>query len=276
MGANVQAVIGDNVLNSVIGGIGPAQSQLYGIFDSGRLSVFLNALRQNNLARILAEPNLVAIDGQPARVLAGGSFPFPVPQAGINGANVITIQFRDFGAILQFLPHVIDDDTIRLDVEPAFSELNFAAGTSVLGTNVPGLNIRSTRTVVELREGQTLAIAGLLSTRTNATTSRVPLLGDLPGLGPFFSRNRIETQESELVVLVTPQLVDALDPDEVSPAPGDWYREPNDCEFYLLGRIEGRTVKPFRATIQELDPFEVMKHHQSEEAWVVGPHGFGE
>jgi pilus assembly protein CpaC len=273
IGANFQARIGNNVINSVVGGIGPAQSQLFGIFDSDRFSIFLNALRQNNLARILAEPNLVALDGQPARFLAGGSFPFPVPQAGLNGANVITIQFRDFGAILQFIPHIIADDAIRLDVEPSFSELNFGAGTSVQGTTVPGINQRSARTVVELREGQTLAIAGLLSTRTNAFATRIPLLGDAPLVGPFFSRNRIETQETELVVLVTPELVDPLDANEVPLGPGDWYKEPNDCEFYLLGRIEGRTGAPFRATIAELDPWGIMRHVQSEQKWVVGPHG---
>jgi pilus assembly protein CpaC len=228
------------------------------------------------LARIVAEPNLVALDGQPARFIAGGSFPFPVPQAGVNGANVITIQFRDFGAILQFVPHIIGDDAIRLDVEPSFSELNFGAGTSVDGTTVPGINQRSARTVVELREGQTLAIAGLLQNRTNASTARIPLLGDAPIIGPFFSKNHIETLETELVVLVTPVVVEGLEPNEVPQAPGDWYREPNDCEFYLLGRIEGRTGKPFRSTLQELDPFNMMRHHRSEQAWVVGPHGFAD
>lgn len=290
MGANGQAIIGNNTLNWAIGGIGslpivsnaadfavdPTESALVGIFDSGRFTLFINALRQNNLARILAEPNLVAMDGQPARFIAGGSFPFPVPQAGVNGANVITIQFRDFGAILQFIPHIIGDDAIRLDVEPSFSELNFGAGTSVDGTTVPGINERSARTVVELHEGQTLAIAGLLQNRTNASTARIPLLGDAPFIGPFFSRNHIETLETELVVLVTPVVVDALDPNEVPTAPGDWYKEPNDSEFYLLGRIEGRTGNPFRATLQELDPFNMMRHHRSAQAWVVGPHGYAD
>ncbi|GIW87385.1 MAG: hypothetical protein KatS3mg108_1709 [Isosphaeraceae bacterium] len=275
-GANAQWIVGDNVINSVVGGIGAAQSQLFGVFDSGRFTVFLNALRNNQLARILAEPNLVALDGQPARFLAGGSFPFPVPQAGINGANVITIEFRDFGAILQFIPHIIADDTIRLDVEPSFSELNFGAGTSVNGTTVPGINQRSARTVVELREGQTLAIAGLLSTRTNGSTQRIPLIGDAPVIGPLFSRNRVETTETELVVLVTPELVDAMEPEQVPPGPGDLYLEPNDAEFFMLGRIEGRTGKPFRSTIHELDPFGMMRHVQSEQNWVVGPHGYAD
>lgn len=272
-GANAQWIVGDNIINSVVGGIGAAQSQIYGIFDSGRFTVFLNALRNNQLARILAEPNLVALDGQPARFIAGGSFPFPVPQAGVNGANVITIEFRDFGAILQFIPHIVADDTIRLDVEPSFSELNYGAGTSVNGTTVPGINQRSARTVVELREGQTLAIAGLLSTRTNGSTQRIPILGDAPVIGPLFSRNRVETTETELVVLVTPELVEGMEPGEVPAAPGDWYLEPNDAEFYMLGRIEGRTGKPFRSTIHELDPFGMMRHVRSEETWVVGPHG---
>lgn len=275
LGVNWKRITDGAVLNSVIGNIGAAGSQLYGIFDEGNFSLFINALRQNSLAKILAEPNLVALDGQPAEFLAGGKFPYPVPQSATipGGGTVVTIQFAQFGAILQFLPHILADDTIRLDVTPVFSELNFAAGTSVAGTTVPGINQRSARTVVQLREGQTLAIAGLLSTRTNATTARIPALGDLPIVGPWFSKNSIETTETELVVLVTPVLVDPLDEDEVPPSPGDRVWEPNDWEFYFLGRLEGRTGHPFRASVHYLDPLDIMKHFQSENHWVIGPHG---
>ncbi len=275
LGVNWQRITQGAVLNSIIGNIGAKGSQLFGVFDEGKFSLFINALRQNSLAKILAEPNLIAVDGQPARFLAGGKFPYPVPQSATipGGGTVVTIQFADFGAILQFIPHVLDGDTIRLDVEPVFSELNFSTGTSISGTTVPGINQRSARTVVELKEGQTLAIAGLLSTRTNATTNRVPALGDLPIVGPWFSQNNIETLETELVVLVTPELIDPLDPNQVPPQPGDRVLEPNDWEFYFLGRIEGRTGHPHRATIQELDPLEIMKHFRSEQQWVIGPHG---
>lgn len=248
-------------------------SQLFGVFNAGEFNLFLNALRQNDLAKLLAEPNLVTLDGQPARFLAGGSFPYPVPQTTSAGGVAITIAFRDFGAILQFLPNILAGDVIRLDVEPAFSQLNFATGTAVQGTTVPGITQRSARTVVELREGQTLAIAGLLQTATSASTTRIPILGDIPIIAPLFSRNTIQTVETELVVLVTPELVAPVEQCDVPPQPGDLVTEPHDWEFYFLGRIEGKTGVPHRATVQQHDPLNVMKHIVSENHWVVGPHG---
>ncbi len=255
--------------------VNTATGQLFGIFNAGQFALFINALRQNSLAKIIAEPSLVALDGQPARFLAGGQFPYPVPQGSSTpgGGQVITIQFADFGAILQFVPHIQANDVIRLDVEPVFSELNFGAGTSIAGTTVPAINQRSARTVVELREGQTLALAGLLQNRTNAVTARVPLLGDIPIVGPWFSRNTIQTLETELVVFVTPELVAPIEACEVAPTSADRVQEPNDYEFFFLGRIEGKTGIPHRATTHVHDPFEVMKHLQSEDRWVIGPHG---
>ena len=248
---------------------------LFGVFDSGHFSMFIDALRTNALAKILAEPNLVALDGQPARFLVGGLFPFPVPQSSSipGGTAVVTVQFQRFGTILTFLPEILPNDVIRLDVEPVISQLNFAQGTTVGTGNVPSIDERSARTVVELREGQTLAIAGLLQTLTNATTTRIPGLGDLPIVGPWFSANSIETLETETIVLVTPELVSPLDKKDVTEAPGDRVFQPNDAEFYLLGRIEGKLGREFRATKAEQDPLNLMKHFQSEQQWVIGPHG---
>ena len=255
-----------------------ANAQLFGIFNAGQFSLFLNALRSNSLAKILAEPTLMTLDGQPARFIAGGQFPYPVPQSSSipGGTAVVTVQFKDFGAILSFLPNILANDVIRLDVEPVFSQLNFGLGTTINGGAAPAIIERSARTVVELREGQTLAIAGLLQTTTNARTVRVPGLGDLPIVGPWFSSNRIETVETELVVLVTPELVAPMDAKEVPPSPGDRVLEPNDYEFYFLGRIEGKTGHEFRSTIREHDPLDVMKHFRSEGHWVIGPHGHSE
>jgi pilus assembly protein CpaC len=248
---------------------------LFGVFDSGHFSMFIDALRINALAKILAEPNLVALDGQPARFLVGGLFPFPVPQSSSipGGTAVVTVQFQRFGTILTFLPEILPNDVIRLDVEPVISQLNFAQGTTVGTGNVPSIDERSARTVVELREGQTLAIAGLLQTLTNATTTRIPGLGDLPIVGPWFSANSIETLETETIVLVTPELVSPLDKKDVTEAPGDRVFQPNDAEFYLLGRLEGKLGREFRATKAEQDPLNLMKHFQSEQQWVIGPHG---
>jgi pilus assembly protein CpaC len=248
---------------------------LFGVFNSGHFSLFIDALRTNNLAKILAEPNLVALDGQPARFLVGGLFPFPVPQSSSipGGTAVVTVQFQRFGTILTFLPEILANDVIRLDVEPVISELNFAQGTTVGTGQVPSITERSARTVVELREGQTLAIAGLLQTTTNATTTRIPGLGDLPIVGPWFSANTNEVIEFETIVLVTPELVSPLEKKDVTEAPGDRVFQPNDAEFYFLGRLEGKLGREFRATVGEQDPLNLMKHFQSEQQWVVGPHG---
>jgi pilus assembly protein CpaC len=252
-----------------------ANTPLFGVFDAGHFSLFIEALRSNSLAKILAEPNLVALDGQPARFLVGGMFPFPVPQSSSipGGTAVVTVQFQRFGVILTFLPEILPNDVIRLDVEPVISQLNFAESTTVNGGTVPSITERSARTVVELREGQSLAIAGLLQLTTNATTLRVPGLGDLPIVGSWFSANTIETVEIETVVIVTPELVSPVEKNEVTEAPGDRVYQPNDPEFYLLGRIEGKLGREFRATKGEQDPLNLMKHFQSEQQWVVGPHG---
>jgi len=253
----------------------PNNAQLFGIFNAGQFSIFLNALRSNAMAKLLAEPNLMALDGQPARFLAGGLFPYPVPQSSSipGGTAVVTVQFANFGAILSFLPNILANDVIRLDVEPVFSQLNFGAGTTINGGRVPAIDQRSARTVVELREGQTLAIAGLLQTTQNATTTRIPFLGDLPIVGNLFSSTSNETVETELVVLVTPELVSPMEASEVPPSPGDRVTVPNDYEFYFLGRIEGKLGRQFRDTVAEHDPLNVMKHFTSENHWMIGPHG---
>ncbi|MFO0907787.1 MAG: pilus assembly protein N-terminal domain-containing protein [Isosphaeraceae bacterium] len=271
---NIQGPIASTFTSAATAAAGP-NAQLFGIFDAGQFSLFLNALRSNSVVKILAEPNLVTLDGQPAQFLAGGLFPYPVPQSSSipGGTAVVTVQFANFGAILSFLPHILPNDVIRLDVAPVFSQLDFAQGTTINNGRVPAINQRSARTVVEMREGQTLAIAGLLESRSSNTTDRIPVLGDLPIVGPWFSHNRSEIIETELVVLVTPELVAPMDPVEVPPAPGDRVYQPNDYEFYFLGRIEGKLGREFRSTVRELDPINVMRHFQSENQWVIGPHG---
>jgi len=251
---------------------------LFGIFSAGQFSLFIDALRSNAMAKILAEPALMTLDGQPAQFIAGGLFPYPVPQSSSipGGTAVVTVQFAKFGAILNFLPQILANDVIRLDVEPTFSTLNFAQGTTVNGGAVPAIDQRAARTVVELREGQTLAIAGLLQTTTNAVTIRIPGLGDLPIVGPWFSNNNIQSVETELVVLVTPVLVAPMEAKEVPESPGDRILQPNDFEFFFLGRIEGKSGRDFRATVREHDPLNVMKHFRSEYRWVVGPHGYAD
>ena len=258
-----------------IGHARPGTSPLFGVFDAGHFSLFIDALRTNNLAKILAEPNLVALDGQPARFLVGGLFPFPVPQSSSipGGTAVVTVQFQRFGTILTFLPEILPNDVIRLDVEPVISQLNFAQGTTVGTGHVPSITEQSARTVVELREGQTLAIAGLLQSLTNATTIRIPGLGDLPIVGPWFSansdrddRDRDDRAGDSRAGLAPRQ--EGRDRSAGRPRlPAERRR------VLLLGRIEGKLGREFRATKAEQDPLNLMKHFQSEQQWVVGPHG---
>jgi pilus assembly protein CpaC len=267
-------------VNSMFNATGSASSggQLFGVFNSGHFSLFINALRSNAMAKILAEPNLMALDGQPARFLSGGLFPFPAPQSSSipGGTAVVTVQMYQFGTSLNFIPQILSNDVIRLDVEPSISQLNKAEGTTVNGGAAPAIDMRSARTVVELREGQTLAIAGLIQLLTTATTVRIPGLGDLPLVGPWFSANNIQTIEEETIILVTPELVAPLDKQEVTEAPGDRIYQPNDAEFYLLGRMEGKLGREFRAPIADQDPLGLMKHFQSEQQWVMGPHGYAD
>src|SRR5271157_2241806 len=271
-------------VTSTFEGTGSATSggQLFGVFDAGHFSLFINALRENSLAKVLAEPNLVALDGQPARFLVGGNFPYPVPQSSSipGGTAVVTIQFARFGTILNFIPQILANDVIRLDVEPVVSNLDNAYGytyPSGSGTvTVPGIAERSARTIVELREGQTLAIAGLIQIQTTASSNRIPGLGDLPLVGPWFSNTSVMSVETETMILVTPELVAPLDKNEVTEAPGDRVYQPNDAEFYLLGRMEGKLGREFRAPIADQDPLRLMKHFQSEQQWVLGPHGYAD
>jgi pilus assembly protein CpaC len=250
----------------------------FGIFPSGDFEILLRALRRNQLVKILAEPNLMAMSGYQASFLAGGQFPVPVPQSGGGASNNVTIEWKDFGVQLNFVPYVLDQRAIRLSVTPEVSTIDEALGTTLVagGLPVPGLNTRRAETTVELRQGQTLAIAGLLQVEIDGQTSRIPGLGDLPYIGPLFSNTTHRRQEKELLVLVTPYLVSPMEACEVPPAPGDEIQDPNDLEFYLLNRIEGRTGRYFRSTTHWDDPFNCVRTMNLEQGFVSGPVGFSE
>jgi pilus assembly protein CpaC len=253
------------------------QNTLFGIFQEGDFAIFLSALRKNALLKVLAEPNLVAMDGHQASFLAGGEFPVPVPQTGGGGISpTITVQFQPFGVRLGFVPYILDDDVIRLSVDPEVSQIDFAFATTLVpgGSPVPGLDIRRAHTVVELHQGQTLAIAGLMQLTLDGTTSKIPFLGDLPFIGPFFQNTTNDRIEKELIVLVTPYLVEPMNQDQVPPTPGDEVKEPNDLEFYLLHRIQGRTGRDWRSTTEYDDPLHIIRCLlKMEKEHVQGPHG---
>src|SRR5205814_1430138 len=248
-------------------------------FQDRNFEFTLNALRQNSMLKVLAEPNLVALHGHQASFLAGGEFPVPVPQVSAGGATpTITVRFREFGVRLNFVPYILDGEVIRLSVAPEVSQIDFTIATTLVagGSPVPGLNTRKALTTVELRQGQTLAIAGLLQLTMDGSTNRIPGLGDLPILGPFFSNTTGSRVEKELVVLVTPYLVEPMNAGQVPPGPGDEVKEPNDVEFYFLNRIEGKTGVDFRSTTAWDDPLNINHVLKPERKYVHGPSRFSD
>jgi pilus assembly protein CpaC len=209
------------------------------VFGSGKIGsysfeVFLQALRRNSLLRVLAEPNVIAISGEQASFLAGGEFPIPIPQDGGAGAgNTITVQYKQFGVKLNFVPEVLGDGRIRLKVEPEVSDLDYSRSVSFNGFVIPGLTKRTLTTTIELNEGQSFAVAGLLNNRIVANKDVTPLLGDLPIIGTLFRSVRYERSETELVVIVTPRLVDPLNPGEMGDLPGEKWTDPKELQLFL-------------------------------------------
>lgn len=247
----------------------------FGVFDGGNVNFFVDALRRNQVFKILAEPTLVALHGQEASFLSGGEFPVPVPQGGA-ATGAVTIQYREFGVGLTFVPFILDEDTVRLAVAPEVSSIDFTLGITVGGIQVPALNTRRTRTVVELQQGQTLAVSGLLQVELEAGTDRIPGLGDLPHIGALFRNNTSRRVEKELIILVTPHLVGALSAAEVPPPPGADVCEPTDKEFFLQGRIEGRTGQAFRSTTRWDDPWGWEHRRQLESEYLIGSYGYSQ
>jgi pilus assembly protein CpaC len=173
------------------------------------LGMTLEDLEQKNVLQILAQPNLLALDGQKASFLAGGEFPFPIVQGGAN-IGAVTIQFRPFGVRLDFTGHVTTDNIIRLQVAPEVSTLDFSNAVTISGFTVPAISTRRAETEVELRDGQSFGIAGLLDQRAQAQLSKVPGIGDIPILGQLFRSKSTKIDRTELVVLVTPHIADPV------------------------------------------------------------------
>lgn len=174
-----------------------------------KLGATIQALEQKNVLQILAAPNLLAISGQKASFLAGGEFPFPVVQGGVN-VGAVTIQFRPFGVRLDFTGYVEPDNTIQLQVTPEVSSLDFTNAVQISGFTVPAISTRRAETEVELRDGQSFGIAGLLDQRVTAQLSKIPGIGDIPILGKLFQSRSINKTRTELIVLVTPRIVDPV------------------------------------------------------------------
>ena len=209
-------------------------------FQTGSVTwtTFIDALKEENLLKLLAKPTLVTLSGQDAQFLAGGEFPFPIPQS----LGTVTIEFKKFGVGLGFRPTVLNNGHISMTVAPEVSELDFTNSVTVGGFRVPAITTRRASTVIELADGQSFAIAGLLQDTVREDISKFPVLGDIPILGALFRSSQFRKKETELVIIVTPHLVKPLDLAKQT-LPTDSYLEPNDFEFYLMGYTEGRAYR---------------------------------
>ncbi|MBA4018335.1 MAG: hypothetical protein C0483_14310 [Pirellula sp.] len=241
IGSQFSAQAGDFSVTTNLNVAGAYQA----VLNSTDVQLTLSALSSNRTTKILAEPNLVTISGYPAYFISGGQFAVPTV-FGINGIAGNATQFQGFGTQLQFTPTVLDKDHIRLQVSPTVSSISQDATVN----GVPGLDVESASTQVNLREGQWLAIAGLIQDKQDSSKVRVPWLGDIPVVDLLFSRRSVQRDETELVILVSPELVHPLEPEQVPMVlPGMEVTEPDDIDFFLFGRYEGRSDLHHRSTV---------------------------
>lgn len=206
------------------------------------INATLDALERRGLVKTLAEPTLIALSGETASFLAGGEFPIPVVQgsggnAGGDGPGSVTIEFKPFGVSLAFTPTVLADGIINLQVEPEVSSIDPSASITLNGLTIPGLQTRRANTVLELRDGESFALAGLIRRDFATTVRQVPLLGSIPIIGALFRSSGFTKGETELVIVVTPRIVQPVKADQIQ-LPTDRVLNPNEAELFLMGRTD--------------------------------------
>ncbi len=221
---------------SVTSGSLNAAATAFGLISDNRsLYGFFDALREEELLKILAEPVLITTNGRPASMLSGGEFPVLVPQS----LGVVSIEWRDFGIRMEAVPVILGDGRVRLEVMPEVSERDFANSVTVGGNVVPALTTRRVNTEVEMRFGETLMLTGLISSRQTAQTSKLPFLGELPWVGALFRKTSFDDVETELVITLTPELVAPMQQHQVPPGgPGRFSTFPTDRELFFDGYLE--------------------------------------
>lgn len=221
---------------NIISGAAPKTSgTLFGGSGSVTLDFMLSALEEKGIIRTLAEPNLVATSGSEASFLAGGEFPIPV--AALD--NRVVIEFKEFGVSLDFKPQVLSRDRVSIHVLPEVSQVDSRNSIQVSGFEIPSLIVRKADTTIELRHGQTFAIAGLLQNTYNNDVTQTPFMGDIPVIGALFRSTRFRRNETELIILVTPMLLNAAEQESASLALLSDPVEPTEAELIFLGKIEG-------------------------------------
>ncbi len=246
-------ILGPLGQNTPIGGasISPSVNSFFQ-FSSGSSSWsgFIQALQEDGLIKILSEPNLIALSGQTASFLAGGEFPIPVLTGLIEGN--ISFEYKEYGVGLQFTPFVLDQGRINIKVDTEVSELDFATAAQFGGFLVPGIKTRRAATTLDLADGQSFALAGLLSENIRENIKKFPFLGDIPVLGTLFKSTSFQKNETELVIIATPRFVKPID-GKTLPLPTDAYEEPGDAEIYLNIMKEDIPVTDFQAVEGKLD-----------------------
>jgi pilus assembly protein CpaC len=226
VGANVGAPFGTVLAEVVNNGV--------------QIDTLVTALETKGLLQRLAEPNLVALSGDTASFQAGGQFPVPVAVSSGIGVATPTIEFKDFGVILRFRPTVLNGGIINLSLSPEVSELDFTNAVSISGTTIPSVIRRTATTTVELRDGQSFAIAGLLQAHNSRNISQLPWIGSVPVLGTLFRSTAYQKDETDLVIIVTPTLVRPAAPGARLATPFDNTVPSNDVDLFLMGQMEQR------------------------------------
>ena len=253
MGVNLFGVVSDFTFYSFLNNLSSLSSdgqmnieltdRINGVFQynsgSTNLGGLFDALKANGLIRTLAEPTLTCVSGESANFLVGGEVPIPIPQA----LGRIAIEFKPFGIGLAFTPTVLSSGMINLQVSPEVSELDYSNALSFDGYEIPAITTRKASTVVDLADGQSFAIAGLISDQLKQNNNRFPGLGDVPVLGTLFRSTDFEKSKTELVIIVTAHLAKPLDMAKQT-LPTDGFKEADDYEFYMMGLLEGKKDAP--------------------------------
>jgi len=266
-----------NLISNVVTGQMTEEGGTFAI-SRGDFGVTLSALRRLNLARTLAEPTLVALNGRPARFQAGGQFAVPTATSTF-GSTAQGIQFIPLGVQLQFIPYIVDRDKVRLTVSSSVRTVDDNLTTSVGGssaaggTSVRGLQNRTFSTTVELREGETLGVAGLIQSNLKTNGARVPLFGDLPYIGRAFGQDANSADEQELLILISPAFQHPVSDTSGLTVPGADVSEPGDFEFYLKGQLESRRSEDFRSPVRT-DFDKQMRYHYGDDLYLIGPFGY--
>ena len=246
---------GDTVINAA-GSLADTFGAATFFLQSANVEVLFDALEKKGMVKTLAEPTLVALSGDTASFLAGGEFPIPVAQNqnGLTGSATITVEFKQFGIALAFTPTILKDGMVNLVVSPEVSSIDLTNAVVNNGLRIPGIKVRRAKTTIELRDGESFTIAGLLKDIDEKDIRQYPWVGDVPVLGALFRSTSYQREQSELVIVVTPHLVTPRRGPTATPA--DHYVPPSDFELFLFGAMSGSaaSLKPEDRVLMSVDP----------------------